>query len=206
MKKITILFAAILTLTVFNGAFAQVKNNAIKTNLIGLVAGQYQLAYERAINEKMSVQLSAGYITYDGSQTLGSDSYKMDATGFIVIPEFRYYFAEGLKGAYAGAFVRYRSATEKYKDVSNPIGTDVSRDTKISSIGGGAVLGYQALISDALVIDIFVGPQYKTRSTTNTYKTAGVTDDDFNSKFIDVKIFDKSGVGVRFGINVGVAF
>lgn len=206
MKKITIILATFFCFAIFNAAQAQIKNNVIKTNLIGILGNQYQLAYERAFNEHMSAQLSVGYISTSSSQTIGSNSFESKTSGVIIIPEFRYYFTEAPKGVYVAPFARIRLVSEDLTDTSNPLNTDVSFEEKVSTVGGGAVFGYQFLIADAVALDIFLGPQYKSRSSSRTYDVHGVTDVDFSNKFIDFKIADKAGAGIRFGFNLGVAF
>jgi len=185
---------------------AQEKKNVIKFNALGVLGSQFQLAYERGLTEKVSIQLSAGYITYNSSQTVFSNSYKSKNNGFIIIPEARYYFKEALDGAYLGAFARVRSVNTDLTDTSVPIGIDVSREEIAMTVGGGIVVGYQFILAERIVIDLFLGPQFKERSSSNTYKTYGVTDTDFNSKFIDFKVKDKGGLGVRMGVNFGIAF
>ena|SRR5436190_3488011 len=199
MKKITVLALAIFAMALSNSSFAQVKDNAVKVNIVGAVIGQYQLAYERALNEHMSVQLSVGYVTrsYDLAPV-----YTSKTSGFLVIPEFRYYFKESLQGAYAAAFFRYRGVTTTYDFLDETY--DYDYEEKRTSIGGGLVLGYQALISDAVVFDIFLGPQFKSAS----YK-AKYDDNTLGTGFYDTISFkgvEDSGVGVRFGFNLGVAF
>jgi hypothetical protein len=209
MKKITLLSLAFFTLTVFNSAFAQIKDNAIKLPLVGLFGGQYQLAYERALTDKITVNLSGGYIHRTSSQSWDYDRYTAVTSGFLVVPEARYYFKESMKGMYLGLFGRYKSTTQKLTDKSDDLmygGTDVSRETKTSSIGGGVVFGIQFLIADAFVIDMFMGPTVKSGSPKTTYNNAGVTDLDFESKFLDFKFADNSNVGLRAGVSVGYAF
>jgi len=206
MKKIHILILAILLAGFSQNVSAQVKDHAVKFNAFGAIIGQYQLAYEHPLNDKSSVQLSVGYFSSTSSQTLGTDKYESKTGGFLIIPEYRYYFNESMKGLYGAAFFRLRTSSNTLTDQSIPIGTDVSRKETGLTIGGGAVLGYQFLVADALVIDLFVGPQYKSRSSSITYDKAGVTDTDFQSKFLDFKIDDASGAGLRFGLNLGYAF
>jgi len=205
--------------------------NVIKWNPWGVIAGQYQFVYERALNEKMSVQLSAGYITFPTSQTIITNSYEAKTTGFIVIPEFRYYITNSKypapKGFYLAPFARIRAVTQDLDDINvDPaFEKDVSYIDKVTTISGGVVLGGQALIADVLSLDFFIGPQYKTRNFTRTYDDPAlnapydpalntlnntdyelVGDEEFDSKYIQIKIKDKSGLGVRAGFIIGFAF
>jgi hypothetical protein len=200
MKKITLLSLAFFALTAFNSSFAQVKDNAVKVNIVGAVIGQYQLAYERALTENISVQLSFGYISrkYDLSPV-----YISKTSGILIIPEVRYYFKESLKGAYGAAFFRYRGVSTDYDFLDDSF-YNYDYEEKRTSIGGGLVLGYQALISDAVVFDIFLGPQFKSASYKATYADPNIDEDDYTN--ISFKGVESSGVGVRFGFNLGVAF
>lgn len=99
--------------------------NVIKWNIRGVFAGQYQLVYERVLNEQMSVQLSAGYIIRPSSQSIESGStkrsYKAKTTGFIIIPEFRYYIISKYpvpKGFYIAPFARIRAVTQVLNDIN----------------------------------------------------------------------------------------
>lgn len=198
--------------------------HVLKTNVLGYLAGQYQLAYEHVINPNFSAQLSAGFITGSGNGTIGSNSYDTKRNGFIIIPEGRYYFAgEAPERMYIGAFLRYRYANNDLTDkswTSGGSGTnqDLSRERKVNSIGGGLILGYQVITSGGFTFDIYAGPQYKSRGTTITYdndalnqaSTNGeydtVGDELFDSKYLDFKIPNSSNMGLRFGFNIGYAF
>jgi len=216
MKKLFII-ALLCVFGSFSVIHAQVKDNAIKVNLFGAIVNQYLLSYERAFGEKLTGQLSLGYIdrTWEITSSLYEGSYQIGPRGFIVIPEVRYYFSEGIKGAYAGAFFRYRNVNQMVIDgvddsYTMSDGTEVadldwSYHRNKTSIGGGLVLGYQILISEAAVIDIFIGPQYKALSIGSiVYDSSDVTEDD-----VTILVEDKGesdGIGVRFGVNFGIAF
>jgi hypothetical protein len=157
----------------------------VKTNPFGLLAGQYQLGYERALNEKFSVQMSAGLITGESSaidsQTLETVTSKR--SGFIVIPEFRFYpRGNACEGFYIAAIARYRTSTWSIN------GDDwYTRNV----MGGAAVLGYQLSLGDIL-IDVFLGPQFKNVDT-----------EWFDESFSEDEQLFGGGNGVRFGVNVG---
>ena len=105
--------AALMSLTLS----AQQNTQAVKTNPLGFFAGQYQVAYERALNDNFSVQLSAGFIGGTSEGTLVGDSLEIttetyNKTGFIAIPEVRWYpGGSACEGFYIAALGRFRSAT-----------------------------------------------------------------------------------------------
>jgi len=197
-----------------------IRQNVLKTNVLGYFAGQYQIAYEHGLNENVSVQLSAGFLS--GGTT--NANYKNKRTGFILIPEVHYYFnGNAPRGFYVGAFARYRHANNKLTDASWTAGgtgtdQDLSRKRKVNSIGGGAVLGYQVISRGGFTFDIFGGPQFKSRTYNTVYANADLNersttggfdslgDEFFSQKYTDFKVGEKAGMGLRFGFNFGYAF
>lgn len=161
---------------------------AVKTNPFGLFFGQYQLGYEHALSDNFSVQMSAGMITggFSVTDTLTNEIYNSSKSGFILLPEVRFYpGGDACEGLYLAALGRYRTVTRAVD------GDDwYSRD----AIGAAVVIGYQ-YYGDGVMIDVFLGPQFK-----------NVEDEYFNDSFEeDESLFTVggSGTGVRFGINIG---
>ena len=180
--------------------------NAVKINPIDFAFGRYHGIYERALTDKTSIQLLAGYIRQTGDQTIFDNSYENVNSGFILIPEYRYYFGEALSKFYVAPYARVRMVSDKLTDTSDPIDIDVSRTEKVNNFGGGAIFGGQFLLANGITLDMFLGGHYKVRNSTITYETEGVTDEDFSDKFLDFKIRDKSGLGLRLGFTLGYAF
>jgi len=183
--------------------------NAIRINTLPAMVGQYQLTYERALNNRFSIGLSPGYITRDGSISVNDVPItKSKTTGFIIIPEARFYFKETFDGFYAGAFVRYKNLTSNYTDLDG--GTyDWSYKIKRSVIGGGLSLGYHYTISDRISMDYFIGPHYKSVTSKKTFNNPSITEDDipvFDGSFFDKTFAEKTGIGVRMGFNIGFLF
>ena len=167
---------------------AQQNTQAVKTNPLGFFAGQYQVAYERALNDNFSVQLSAGFIGGTSEGTLVSDSLEISTetynkTGFIAIPEVRWYpGGSACEGFYIAALGRFRSATT----------VNESDDVILERTANGAavVLGYQRA-TDGYMVDFFVGPQYKAVTSAGTLEEA--------SSFFT----SDNPMGVRVGVNLG---
>ena len=176
--------AALMSLTMS----AQQNTQAVKTNPLGFFAGQYQVAYERALNDNFSVQLSAGFIGGTSEGTLVSDSLEVSTetynkTGFIAIPEVRWYpGGSACEGFYIAALGRFRSATT----------VNESDDVILERTANGAavVLGYQRA-TDGYMVDFFVGPQYKAVTSAGTLEQ---TSSFFTSD---------NPMGVRVGVNLG---
>lgn len=176
--------AALMSLTMS----AQQNTQAVKTNPLGFFAGQYQVAYERALNDNFSVQLSAGFIGGTSEGTLVSDSLEVSTetynkTGFIAIPEVRWYpGGSACEGFYIAALGRFRSATTVNES------DDVILER--SANGAAVVLGYQRA-TDGYMVDFFVGPQYKAVTSAGTLEEA--------SSFFT----SDNPMGVRVGVNLG---
>ena len=194
----------------------------IKWNPLGIFAGQYQFGYEHMLNDKMSVQLTAGLINQNTDQsyqnfTLGEQyRYEQNKGGFIAIPEFRYYISPqdfgAPEGLYVAALARILDLTYDLTDTADPgVWGDLSREDKRTVIGGGIVLGYAYYLDNGFMLEGFIGPQFKNVNFERTYDSGldtEVGDALFEEKFIDISLggVENSGGGVRFGVNVGYAF
>ena len=186
MKNSLLILIALLLSTISLSAQSDGPGQVVKTNPFGFFGGQYQFGYEHALSDKISVQMSAGVFTGSGSAT---DSALVTVTskrsGFIVIPEFRFYpSGNACEGFYIGALVRYRTVSWTIDDIDW-----YNRDV----FGGAAVLGYQ-WYGDGMMVDVFVGPQFKTVNT-----------EFFDETYDDISdLFGGGGNGgVRFGMNIG---
>lgn len=102
MHVISKLFGILLIFQTLTG-FAQSKN-AIKLDIHSPIARTVSLSYERALNEKYTLGISALYT--DQSMAFSS-SY---LSRIAVTPEFRYYMgnATSLNGFYLSTFLRYQ--------------------------------------------------------------------------------------------------
>lgn len=226
-------FFAALFVAVAGLASAQQYTSIIKTNPLGLFAGQYMIGYEHMLNDQMSVQLMGGAISSTGDQNSSTGAYnnRLERTksGFIAIPEFRYYVSPDATGAphglYVAAFARVLSAKWDWNDVRDTGfsyydaeldmyfegDADVSRDDERVAVGGGIVLGYAYYTSGGAMVEAFIGPQFKSVSFTRTYENfddVDLGDAVFDQKYIDVSLggAENSGMGVRFGVNIGFGF
>jgi hypothetical protein len=216
-----LLSAALVAATL--GAYAQPNQykGVVKTNPLGYFTGQFMFGYEHMLNERMSVQLMPGLVSQSSSQTLYDDmgmetSYEQKKSGFIVIPEFRYYLKPDNLGAPEGLYIaglaRVLSLTYDLTDTGAAgFYGDVSREDKRTVLGAGAVLGYAFFLDNGLSAELFVGPQFKSVTFERTYdnfSNVEVGDAAFDSKFLDVSLagLENSGAGVRFGVNVGFGF
>lgn len=192
MKRLLIIGAGLLAMA---HVHAQDGTGIIKVNPMGWFAGQYQLGYEHFLSEKVSVQLLPGAIFSTTSLGLSDgnfiSSYSATRSGFIVIPEFRYYLSdETPDGVYVAPFGRFRSVTTKVDE-------DPQSTRRREIMGGGFVLGYQHQLANGLAGEVFIGPQFK--SSSQSYTGA-------YEQYDDLDLGESDGTGIRFGLNVGFGF
>jgi hypothetical protein len=158
--------------------------NAIKINPLSLFLATGNVSYERATGESQSAQLG---VFYSGVK-ISSLKY----SGFGITPEYRFYIAghqEAMNGVYLAPFLRYQNF--KIED------TDTKDKVTFSSIGGGALFGWEKSWDSGFMLDLFIGPAYNS----GKIKAEGNADEeDFNiSGGID-------GFGLRTGLTLGFRF
>lgn len=143
MKKQLLLLA--VGVMIFSASVAQdgAKPNIIKTNPIGLAFGSFNVTYEHALNQATSFQIGGNFF---------SKIFGTEVSGFGVEAGYRFYITNSAKpapeGFYVGPRVSYNSFTEK------------ATDSKASTIGIGALIGYQWITKVGVTIDLGAGPTY----------------------------------------------
>lgn len=185
------LFLLVTTLSQAQSDYTHV----VKLNPFGLAVAQYQLAYEHALNENFSVQLSAGIMTgtteltaSDSTGTIETNLVTSDRSGYILIPEVRWYpKGTACKGVYLALAGRIRSVTNTNAETGDVM-------LKRSANGAALLFGYQS--QSDIAWEFFIGPQIKSVSVESDY------DDDNASGLFG----ESDGVGLRFGINVGLGW
>lgn len=195
MKKITLSIAVLLCLA--GSVIGQDRKNVIKINLWSPIVSTWNFGYERALSEKVSVQLGLAYTT---------KSYKdTKLSGYQIQPEVRFYLSEKAApaGFYVAPFIRYRSLsasaeTPVYDPNNSYVQTGTTKEKATwNTVGGGLVVGGQWLFADErIAFGIFGGPAFYSHS----YKYEGTaTEDNFNFR-------GTGGFTIRSGITLGVAF
>jgi hypothetical protein len=187
MKKLFTVALIAIAIVLGNTAEAQVKSNVVKTSLTAPLIKTYVFAYERVLNEDMSLQLGFNYFA---GWKIGDSRLN----GFSVTPEFRYYLSESKmapSGAFIAPFVRYGSTGIKSGEVGD---VDFS-EASISLIGGGLLIGTQRLFKDVISLEAFIGPAYY---KANVDVETG-TEEDLSLNLV-------GGWSVRLGVTIGFAF
>lgn len=151
------------------------------------------------VTEEMGFLLGFGY--FNSNSLTGGDinAYKT----FAVTPEFRYYFNpdEDASGFYAGAYLRFRSATgENWASYSDGTGGFIVSDMKNTGLAVGFTTGYKWVARNGLVFESFFGLG---RYIVNNYSyDPDIPDNNINNFLFDeLPAFD-----LRFGLGVGYRF
>lgn len=177
------LFTAVAFLLVSVAASAQTSNkNALKMNPLSLLVKTGNVAYERAVAPRTSVQLGAFY------SGVGLNDFKY--AGFGVTPEVRFYLgakSQALNGAYVAPFARYQDFAIRDEELKSK--------ARFTTVGGGAVLGWQRAFASGFTLDLFAGPSMSKISFTDD-----ADEDDFEVSG------GMKGFGLRTGITLGFSF
>lgn len=158
--KSSFFFTLILTCIFSLNAIAQ--ENILKTGISNALFGDFNLSYERMVNEKSAVQFKIGYFNPMVSFTLSEKVitpegyvFMEDKGGFHTSFEYRFYLQEGktMQGFYLAPFVRHFNQRVKYTDMID--GDKFNVDVKALNFGIGAQLGYQIIIHEAFTLDFY---------------------------------------------------
>jgi hypothetical protein len=172
----TLVLAILLLLPLLSKA----QENTFKINILSPIVRTLNVQFEHALSETSSIQIGAFYT----GASVGDTQF----AGFGLTPEYRFYLSESPapQGVYVAPFARFQN----FK-----LTTDIDdSEGKITTFGGGLIIGKQWIFKEKIVLDLFIGPQYNSGS-------AEVTS---GSSSLDVGSAD--GFGVRAGLSLGIAF
>lgn len=160
MKKL--LFTFFISLMVSGASFAQEKApaNVVKVNPLGLLFGNLNFTYERAISAHSSLNATVGYTSL--SATVDGENTRL--TGFGVGGGYRYYFSADKvapDGWYVGPNAAYSSATIE--------------GAGVSTFGVGALAGHQWVFDSHFDLDLFFGAQHLSVNTTGDISELNVS-------------------------------
>lgn len=134
------------------------QQNSIKIAPFSLFGGAFggvnMLSYERAINEKSSLGLGAGYVGYSTEEV----KYRHGGASLF----YRYYFSQVLKGGYASGTASYGLGKVENKDYYSNTTED-----NYGILGIGFRAGYQWVWNSGFTLDLNGGLNY----TFFNYKT-----------------------------------
>jgi len=190
------------------------KKNILKLSPQSFIASTFFLSYERYITKGTSFQLSGGILSaqksnsdyiYYPTSTTSSKTYDK-ANGGIVEGMLKFYFLKGnsmMSGLYAGPYARYsnnrfRIHTTINTGYSTP-GIPTVVDYRIQTYEGGVVIGYQFVIRNVFVMDLFAGGGVKSSTNTSPITYTSTSFDLLESQ-------DYNGVVPKAGFRLGFAF
>ena len=188
----------------------KVAGNVLSTSLYQPFdpVGGYTISYERMLDPGYS--RNAAQFSYKLNFTLISDNkrsrvgegnnqifFDNDAynySGFLVVPEFKYYFSwNAPMGVYLNIFGSYTDYLTKYTDTE--IGDISSYEKKTTKIGRGIGTGFQFKIFNDFILDIVAG--YHLQNISSMTKPFGMIDFVENPKNSSDKLY----LNVHFGFN-----
>ena len=157
-------FLRLLCVMVLGTSVAQAQQNTrvVKFNPLGAVVQQFQAGFEYGLGDNLSVQLSAGFLAGDpnGSDVTLAQDVRLSRTGWLVMPEFRYYPGDdAVEGFYLGLLGRLEQA--EFSDFEGVRGEK-------SAAAGALTLGYQYAY-DGFMLDLFIGPKYEVIDETGNW-------------------------------------
>ncbi|GAA4455949.1 hypothetical protein GCM10023189_24410 [Nibrella saemangeumensis] len=162
-------------------AFA-LAQSVLKANLISPFFRTANVSFEKVIKQDRSLQVGFYYTGLRYKNTRFN--------GYGVTPEYRMYLSVDRKdapqGFYLAPFLRYQQFS--LTQVDTRVGGS------LTTYGGGVTAGYQALFSDRITLDAFLGPSY---NNGRVRADAGLVQSPFA-----ISIF--TGFLVRGGLNIGI--
>ena len=138
------------------------QENTIKAGFTGAFLGDFNLGYERVVNDKNSIHFKIGYwqpsiSPFIKDETITPEAYDLiDAKGGIHTSlEYRFYInnRNTLQGFYIAPYLRYYNQGALFFDEIEGDLFDV--DARIDNIGLGAQIGYQLIIEEVFTIDFY---------------------------------------------------
>lgn len=159
MLKTRYILAAIL-FACGTAGFSQ--NNTVKIGFSDAFLGNYNLSYERVINDNNSLQLKFGYMNpinslFISESTITPKAYTLRETsgGLNASLEYRFFLSrrEIPQGFYIAPYLRFFNQSMVYTDEISDRHFNV--DSKLGTVGLGAQLGYQLVVNEIFTFDFY---------------------------------------------------
>ena len=180
------------------------RKHALKLNFLSPMMGSVSAFYQFAAKPSFSVQAGFAFMEADFSRVqqgfLVPDRYQ----AFCVTADFRFTVNKtGLSGPFLQPFIRYISAENYFSRLEQELGVVVKQDYYTdygTSLGIGAVMGYQKMYHNRYLLEFYVGPMHTFlldfygTDPRQTYKKTT----------LDSPLM--RGIGIRCGATVGLAF
>jgi hypothetical protein len=181
----------------------------IKTNPLSALGGplfvawiipltaEYKVYFEAQTTAKQSIQIGLGYL---GSSPLVASIADIGGDTSIVASGFRgqlwYKFFMTADNTPSGFYIgpHFSFATAKLKNSVEP-----DKFFKATKLNVDVVFGYQIITKGGFALDIYTGLGLKNK----TFDTSSF---EMNETFNDWKLFNKTTIGIPFGVSFGYAF
>jgi len=125
--------------------------NVLKINPISLAFGNFNLSYQRALNNASAIQVGANY----WYRLFGTD-----VSGFGIRGGYQFFITNRAKAAPEGFYIGPQLSFN---------GFSVSEtDESVTSVGIGLLLGYQWVWDSGVTLDLGAGPIYQFANDENT--------------------------------------
>jgi hypothetical protein len=138
------------------------QNNIIKAGLSDALLGYFNLSYERVVGKKNSIVIKGGYMEptkspFISEKALTPEAYTFDGSegGIDISVEYRIFTGKekALLGFYISPYLRYLNQSLAYFDEIDNRSFNVAAG--LNTLGIGAQLGYQVIISSLLSLDFY---------------------------------------------------
>ncbi|WP_018343077.1 hypothetical protein [Cytophaga aurantiaca] len=191
------------------------KKNSLKVNPTSFFVSTFALSYERYLSQGTTLQLTGGMMaasqdsdyngTYYNGNTYVTSNNTDKAYGGLAEVMLKFYFLKGqsvMSGLYAAPYFRYcKNNFEIHTQSTNGTVIPVSFKYNIESFDGGGVFGFQWVIRNAFVMDMFVGGGLK---ISNNTAPAFYNKDDRTFWILEAQ--DYTGITPKAGLRLGFVF
>ena len=190
--------------------------NEFSFELLQLINGVYQLSYERQIWKNFSGSLGFGYkgkeglVRFSGIDTEKIKTGDLYYTGFMVIPEIRYYvngtskIDNNLTGFFIGLYYKYSDYTSDLNGTyidSEGVNYNLAFDADMSISSVGLMIGYKLAITKRLNLDFIIAGPGSASYKFNLKNTEDLPDEfyeDLNQALEDYGLLDLINSDFRF--------
>ena len=146
--------------------------NFIHFNPLGILVGNIDFSYERAIGKRSTVALGVspkvggGIVRISGLDSPTIRTNRFGFSGFHLTPEYRWYLdkqSPGFTGLYVGGYYRYKNIRDNkvgtYTSSNTGTTAEIDLDVDVISHTLGVELGYKIILGKQFYLDFLVaGP------------------------------------------------
>jgi hypothetical protein len=202
-KRMIGLLFIIVSLSINHLSYSQtdsLKSGVIAFHPFHLIQNGIRLDYDRNIGEKQWIQIGPQFYAVEYADDLNYHGF-INLIGFGVSGYHRIYLSRKVKnfGTYISYGVSYNYFSLKYEYDSVNSSSIIASNTNINKFGADVIIGYQMLVFDQLVLDLYagLGGRYSDRQYT------GIKHESFSDSMID---YGYTGNVMILGIRLGFCY